>query len=278
MNKNSLPFFSLIQPARLGLAFVGAAVACCTSVYGGGGAIVVDNDEWTLSDSGYANAGGKNAATYALNAASFLTGGSGSILIDSGNFGLAGNDLFSTLTTGGYSVTENPGFTPFTLAGLSAYKAVFLGGNYLPLDYVSVLTAYVNAGGGVYIAEGTGDISPEGQYWNSFLNPFGLTTGPDYNGIGGNIAVVSSSPVLAGVNQLFYDNGDTVYASPGTQIYSGTAEVITYAGDAGLIGTYSPSASVPDETSTLFLTGLSLALLGFGMRHFRRSSSKVVRA
>jgi hypothetical protein len=271
MNNHSFPLISLIRSRRIGLACAGAALACCTAAYGGG-TIVVDNDEWTLSDAGFSSEGAANGTAYAQNAAKFLTGGSGSILIDSGNFGLAGGDLNTALTTGGYTVTEDPS-TPFTLANLSAYKAVFLGGNTLPSDYVSVLSAYVNGGGGLYIAEGTGDIGSEGAYWTSFLKNFGLSTSDPYNGIVGTVPVVSSSPVLAGVSQLFYDNGDTVSLSPLTQIYSGTAQVITYDGSDGLIATF--SSSVPDDTSTLFLAGLSLALLGFGARHF---SSKAERA
>jgi hypothetical protein len=42
--------------------------------------------------------------------------------------------------------------------------------------------------------------------------------------------------------------------------------VITYDGAEGLIGVYS-SSSVPDDTSTLFLAGVSLALLAFGVKH-----------
>lgn len=255
MNSNSFSLTSWMRTARAGLACAGAAAACCASAYGGG--IIVDNDEWTLSDTGFNSEGIANGTAYAQQAAAFLTGGSGNILIYSDNFGLAGGDLHTALTTGGYSVTEDPGLsTPFTVASLSAYKAVFLAGNVLPSDYASVLQAYVNGGGGVYIAAGTGDIGNEGAYWTTFLSPFGLSTADPYNGIAGNIPVVSSSPILAGVTQLFYDNGDTVSAT-------GSAQVITYDGSAGLIGVY-PASSVPDDTSTLFLAGVSLALMGFG--------------
>ncbi|MGA2544642.1 MAG: hypothetical protein ABSG78_24085 [Verrucomicrobiota bacterium] len=265
MNSNSFSFISWMRTARTGFAFAGAMAACCTSAYAyGGGAIVVDNDEWTLSDSGFGAEGAANGTAYARQAAAFLTGGSGPILIYSDNFGLAGADLFTALTGGGYAVTEDPGLsTPFTVASLSAYKAVFLAGDTLPAADSAVLQAYVNGGGGVYIAAGTGTIAGgaagEAAQWNSFLNPFGLNLANSYNGIGGDIPVVSSSPVLAGVTQLFYDNGNTVSAS-------GSAEVITYDGAEGLIGVYS-SSSVPDDTSTLFLAGVSLALLAFGVKH-----------
>jgi hypothetical protein len=81
-----------------------------------------------------------------------------------------------------------------------------------------------------------------------------------YNGIGGDIPVVSTSPVLAGVTQLFYDNGNSISAS-------GSAQVITSDGPDGLIGTY--SSSVPDNSSTVLLAGMSVALIGFGARQSR---------
>jgi hypothetical protein len=153
MNSNSFNLFSWVQSGRLAMA--GVVVACCTSVYGG--SIVVDNDEWTLSDVGFGAEGVGNGTAYAQNAAAFLTGGSGPILIYSDNFGLNSGSLLNALTTGGYAVTEDPAVaTPFTAATLSPYKAVFLGGDALSTAEISALTTYENHGGGVYIAAGTG--------------------------------------------------------------------------------------------------------------------------
>jgi hypothetical protein len=265
MKNNSFSFKNSMRPMCLGLAFSVAAAACCVSVYGG--AIVVDNDEWTLSSAGFGSEGAANGTAYAQNAAKFLTGGSGSILIYSDNFGLDNSSLESALTTAGYSVTPDPTLsTPFTEASLSAYQAIFLGGNTLPSADSGILKTYVNDGGGVYIAAGTGSISggaaAEAAQWNSFLNAYGLSLASSFNGIIGTVPVVSTSPVLAGVSQLYYNNGNTVSAS-------GPGKVITYDGLQGLIGTYSSSASVPDETSTGLLTCMSVALLGLGARYFR---------
>jgi len=274
MNSNTFSFISRIQAVRLGFAYAGIVTVFSTNVFAGG-AIIVDNDEWTLSDSGFSTEGSANGTAYAQNAAAFLTGGSGSILIYSDNFGLDGVDLKSALTSGGYSVTEDPGLTtPFTAASLSAYQAIFLAGDTLPAGDSAVLQSYVNNGGGVYIAAGTGTISGgsagEAAQWNSFLNAYDLDLASNYNGIGGDVPVVSTSPVLAGVAQLFYDNGNTVSITA-----SGNAQVITYDGTEGLIGTY--SASVPDDTSTLFLTVVSMALLGMFTIHHRGSSPASLR-
>jgi hypothetical protein len=132
---------------------------------------------------------------------------------------------------------------------------------------ISALQTYENSGGGVYIAAGTSFITGgsvgEAAQWNSFLNPYGLNLASDYNGVQGTVPVVSTSPVLAGVTELYYDNGNSVTAT-------GSAQVITSFGDNGLIGTFSSSSSsVPDNASTALLAAMSMALLGFGARRLR---------
>ena len=49
----------------------------------------------------------------------------------------------------------------------------------------AVLIDYVNAGGNVYLAGGTGagGAAAEAAQWNTFLNYFGLGFEPSYNGI-----------------------------------------------------------------------------------------------
>jgi hypothetical protein len=225
-----------------------------------------------LSDSGFGAEGAANGTTYAQNAAAFLTGGSGPILIYSDNFGLTSASLLGALTSGGYSVTEDATVsTPFTASSLSAFKAVFLGGDALSSSEISALQTYENHGGGVYIAAGTGTFgggaAGEAAQWNSFLNPYGLSMASVYNGVVGDVPVVSTSPVLAGVTQLFYDNGNSISAS-------GSAQVITWDGSDGLIGTYSSSSSsIPDGGSTVLLTGVSIALLGLGAKQLRLNSA-----
>jgi len=263
MKRNYSSLLAWMRPVGSGLALV-AGVGCCTSAYGGG--IVVNHDEWTLSDFGFGQEGAANGTTFAQNMAAFLTGGSGSILIYSGNFGLTGSGLQSALTAGGYSVTEDPGLsTTFTAANLSAnYAAVFLAGQY-PIGDMAVLQNYVTLGGGVYVAAGTGTggAAAEAAQWNSFLSPYGLSLGSPYNGVSGTLPVVSSSPILSGVTQLYYNNGNDVFAS-------GSAEVIASTGSHGLIGVY--SVSMPDQTSTGVLAGLSFVLLGAGIRYRRIKS------
>jgi hypothetical protein len=265
MNINSLSFNICIQSARLGFALAGAVAVCGSSAYAGG--IIIDSDEWALSDYGFGVASAGSAANYADNSAKFLTGGSGSVLIYSSDFALTGTDLQGALTTGGYSVTLDQSVsTPFTASTLSAYKAVFLGGNLLSSAEITALTQYENSGGGVYIAAGTGSIPGssvgEAALWNSFLNSYGLSLSSSYNGIDAVLSVVSSSPIFNGVPNLDYNNGNSIISA------TGSSKVIWTDNGEGLIATYTPS-SVPDESSTVLLAGLSLALLVFGTKYSR---------
>ena len=48
--------------------------------------------------------------------------------------------------------------------------------------------------------------------WDSFANAFGLDFGPSYNGIIGTLSITGGDPLLAGVSQLYFKNGNTVGA------------------------------------------------------------------
>lgn len=221
-----------------------------------GGRIVVNHDEWSTSNSGFANAGGSNALTFSQNLAAFLNigGGAGNILIYSANFGLTESNFLNALTGAGHSVTvDNTGSTPFTLASLSAFDAIFLAGNAFSKSD-AVLTSYVNSGGSVYIEAGTGlgGAAAEAALWNGFLGGFGLTLAPSYNGCCGNDAVTGTHPILAGVSQLYHNNGNTVSLAGGNP----NAQIIEFgSGGQGLIGVYDDINAVPEPSTWLLLTG-----------------------
>ena len=251
---------------RYFLGLVIAALASTVSAFGG--TIIVNNDEWTLSNSGFASEGSANGTTFAQNAAQFLTGSASGakIWIDSDNFGLTGSNLQTAL--GAYALTDTGSFSTFTLATLQGYQAVFLGGDVLTAAEESALISYVNGGGSVYVAAGTGSISggaaSEAAQWNAFLNSFGLNLASSFNGVSGNLPTGSTSPVLNGVSELYYNNGNSVSAT------GANAQIITQSGGQGLIGIYSPSTSSIPEPPTAFLAFAVLS--AFGLSGAKRRS------
>lgn len=254
MTSSLKSLLAAVRASGAGSAIAVAAVLAAASGSAQAGRIVVNHDEWTWSDSGFAAAGGSNASTFAKNVVTFLdTDGSagGNVLVYSNNFAFGGN--FSTsLASAGYTATYDTSVASFTLANLLTYDAVYLAGGAFG-ENDAVLSAYVNAGGGVFIAAGTGEggAAAEAARWNGFLGGFGLgLDGTGYNGIGGNIVVTGTHPILTGVNQLFYDNGNTVI-NLNTNVSASIVE------GPGLIGVYDDVTAVPEpETYALMLAGL----------------------
>ena len=248
-------------------------VTICTGT--GTGAIIVDSDEWVLSDQGFGSEG--DGALYTANCAAYLTGGRGTnILIYSSDFGLdgagKGSDFTNALENAGYSVTmDTPQTPPLTLSYLSEFNAVFVGGDVLTTNELLALEEYVCDGGGVYIAAGTGEFpagnggpaAAEAAQWNAVLNPFGLTLADTYNGIinvltvTGGTLTAGSSPVMSGVTSLDYVNGNDVSVIGGDPL----AQVIAYSGSDGLIGVSACNGAnngcgvMPDETGLVIVSG-----------------------
>ena len=196
------------------------------------GRIVVNNDEWPLSDYGFVQTP-VDAARFARNVASWFTGGqSGNFLVYStpfgANSGLVGTTLSNTMTAAGHEWTIITATTNLSLDDLLAYDGIFLAGSYAddidprpvnPPD-TQVLINYVKAGGNVYLAGGTdpfGGDNPdapadEAAQWNPFLNACGLEFEPVQNDLEGTfmLATPSSHPILAGVQSFYQGDGNSI--------------------------------------------------------------------
>ena len=172
------------------------------------GQIVVNADEWTLSDHGFGVA--PDTAKFALNVIKYFVGDNkGKFHALSNNFGLVGNVLEQTITKAGHAWTKGLGIA-ITLESLAHYDAIFIGGD--PVNN-QVLIDYVKNGGKVYLCAGTGygGAQAEANQWNTFLAAFGLQFGGVYNGINGNIPVNNAGhPLFAGVQSLYENNGNSI--------------------------------------------------------------------
>jgi len=208
------------------------------------GKIIVHHDEWPLSTTGFQQA--PTMTQFARNVAAFFTGGTpGRFLVRTTNFGLNNSDVNNAMTGAGHQWIVD-GSTPFTLANFLTYDAVFLAGT--PVE-TQVLIDYVNAGGNVYIAGGTGFIN-EPAVFDPFLNTFGLDYGPNYNGVGGEFSIGTPHPLFVGVQSMYHNNGNTVSdLVPGDSRQS----VILTKDGKGLIGVYVSNSCVGDINTDGFV-------------------------
>jgi len=190
------------------------------------GKIVVSGDEWAFSDDGL-----PNNYTYVTNVLKWFgltPNGSGKmvLILDgqswnsgyNGTSGAFGSDFRSLLTGTGVAVTYR-GYQDDAVT-LTGYDAVFVDGfmvkaSTLPAD----LANFVGGGGAVYLAGGTGTLSPanatgEASYWQPFFTA--ATGSSDFGLVGGsswfeeNLPLQVAGPIGDGVTVLKWYMGQGV--------------------------------------------------------------------
>jgi hypothetical protein len=216
------------------------------------GRIIVCFDDWVLSDTGFANA--PDTGQFVTNIATwFVPGRAGRFLCSSSFNALSENTLFrSALTNAGNTLVMTN--VPLETLGLSnwlTYDALFIGDTSVDNG---MLTNYVNAGGNVYLyAIGFGTEPAE---WNTFLQPYGLAYGGTLPGVQVDVITNTIHPLLQGVTNLFYDNGEVVLDINAGDVRS---QILQFdpAGN-GILGVWDPTLSPP----MLYITLTNLELIG----------------
>ena len=217
------------------------------------GKIVVNSDEWTLSNIGFQQS--PDAAKFAINVAKYFVGeGKGKFHALSNNFGLVESSLEQTMTQAGHTWTKGTNIT-IDLPTLSKYDGIFLAGDAVDNQ---VLIQYVKNGGKVYLAAGTGwgGPQPEADRWNTFLVEFGLKFAGSYNGIWGNLSPNQSHPLFAGVKSLYFNNGNSI---TDLKPESPLNQIIQTHSEQGLIATAEFDPTAPVAIADLYNTGVDNA-------------------
>jgi len=212
------------------------------------GKIIINADEWTLSDAGYQQA--PDTDKFVQNIANWFTGGKpGKFHGLSTNFGLTQGSIARSFASGGHTWTTGVNI-PLTLESLRNYDGIFLGGDKVDSQ---LLIDYVNAGGNVYVMAGTGwgGAVVEANNWNPFLTAFGLKFAGQYNNITGKLSISDKHPIFAGVQALYTCNGNSITDleadNPTNQI------VLRYGDDQGLIAIYEGKPIAPAKVGKIVI-------------------------
>lgn len=243
------------------LLVTGGVLAMSAWAPGAPGRIVVANDEWTLSDTGFVAP--SDGGIFAVRVAAwFMRGKPGNFLAYSGNLGLVQSQLGAAMKAAGHTWTVST-TTPFTVTNLLSFDAVFVCGpvsGFAPNN--QVLIEYVAAGGCVYLAGGTGQVD-EATAWSPFLSAYGLRFANGFNGISGHVPISSPHPIMQGIDTLYQLNGSSIIDLEPAN--AANTIVATHSTGAGLYAVYStPCVGDINDDGLVNTADLTLLLLRFG--------------
>lgn len=225
------------------------------------GRIVVVSDEYPLNTARAYNAP-NDAAVFATNVAAWFTsGGSGRFLVYSTHGAVANAQLRGAMEAAGHEWVVNS-TADLSLANLLTFDGVFTAGRAID---TTAFANYINAGGNLYIAAGTGagGAAGEAAYYNPILEPRGLQLAGPYTTVSLDVPISGSSPLLAGVDHLYAwganQLSDTTPNDPrSTIIFSHDAlKIGVYDGDCSLVGDVDCDCDVD-------ISDLSTLLANFG--------------
>jgi len=240
---------------RVGLSVL--AVSVLPSI-GSAATVIVNADEWAMSDTGFSQAGAANVDRFVQNIVSEF---GPRIHAYSTNFGYTESALGTSMANAGATYSTGLGIT-FDLPTLSTYDGILLGGNYLSAGQLTTLSSYVSNGGNVYISAGTGlgGAAAEAAAWNGFLSAYNLQLVGAYVGPTGNVAM-SGDTIFDGVSQLYFNNANGMTV---------TGNVVCCSNQALFGVSRMPDPNVIPLPASGVLLGAALVGAGAAMRRRKR--------
>lgn len=212
------------------------------------GRVIAAGDEWLLADQAFVT-NYDSATAFSDNIATFAGGQSYLIFHDTASPQAFGSSFQQRLALAGKNVTTD-NVSALSASLLQGYQAVFLTGTYAGNSTnAAILTDFVNNGGTVYIAMGTGpNAATEQSAWNPFLNAWNLNLTGSYFPFGSLTTaslLPNTSPLAVNVSSVTWGYGleiASLSSSPYTTVLRGDFGGYGTYGVVGITGVPEPSS------------------------------------